>query len=160
MNIRAFIVTIIAVLAAAEEPQNSLSRRLLGSSHLGAVSPPRIQFEVYKALIGETVRLECPQPNPTWFFRKASSSAANQEDLIVTRHGVINVDYKYKIMCHMSLKHKVIIVNNVEFEDEGLYTCLYTLPTAADDEYNQIATSSVQYRHVFNVTVYSESYFH
>ena len=31
---------------------------------------PRIKFEPYKAMAGETVRLECPQPNPTWFFRQ------------------------------------------------------------------------------------------
>lgn len=134
-------------------------------------TPLRLQYELYKALIGETVRLECPQPNPTWFFRRSSSSSSsgsigsgisspsssnnNLEDLIVTRHGVINADYKYKIMCHMTLKHKVIIVNNVEFEDEGLYTCLYTLPASLDAD-GTGSSSSVQYRYVFNVTVYSE----
>lgn len=139
-----------------------LSRRASNSGGVAGISsgtsPPRIHHEIYKALLGETVRLECPQPNPTWFFRKsASSTSSTAEDLIVTRHGVINVDYKYKIMCHVSLKHKVIIVNNVEFDDEGLYTCLYSLPVANvdGDEYAHAQASSVQYRHVFNVTVYS-----
>lgn len=138
---------------------------LQSSSQSSSSSQSRIQFELYKALVGETVRLECPQPNPTWFFRKASSPASNQEDLIVTRHGVVNVDYKYKIMSHLSPKHKVIIINNVEFDDEGLYTCLYTLPLAGsmlgtdpDSDFmmgSAPIASSVQYRHVFNVSVYS-----
>jgi len=139
---------------------------------------PRIKYETYKALVGETVRLECPQPNPTWFFRRTASSENvnmnnnnNKEDLIVTRHGIINADYKYKIMCHISLKHKVIIINNIDFEEEGLYTCLYTLPIEqsksiaslantnymVEDELSDVL-NTVQYRHVFNVTVYSKSY--
>ncbi len=88
------------------------------------------------------------------------------EDIIVTRHGIINADYKYKIMCHMTLKHKVIIINNIEFDEEGVYTCLYTLPnndliasnnllTSSNDNPNFNA-NSMQYRHVFNVTVYSK----
>lgn len=122
------------------------------------------------------VRLECPQPNPTWFYRRLNqdqtlnkqpadnSKIDGTEDLIVTRHGIINADYKYKIMCHMSLKHKVIIINNIEFEDEGLYTCLYTLPTDIlassfygknNDMENNFNGNLIQYRHVFNVTVYS-----
>ena len=144
---------------------------------------PKIKYETYKALAGETVRLECPQPNPTWFFRKASDST---EDLIVTRHGIINADYKYKIMCHMTLKHKVIIINNIDFDEEGLYTCLYTQPVELSKS-NSIPSLSasinsfyannmnengngnselslksndlsnpVQYRYVFNVTVYSK----
>lgn len=64
----------------------------------------------------------------------------------------------------MSLKHKVIIINNIEFEDEGLYTCLYTLPTDIlassfygknNDMENNFNGNLIQYRHVFNVTVYS-----
>lgn len=89
------------------------------------------------------------------------------EDIIVTRHGIINADYKYKIMCHMTLKHKVIIINNIEFDEEGVYTCLYTLPNNNNDLVsNNMITSSndntnfnsnlMQYRHVFNVTVYSK----
>lgn len=137
----------------SEEANLNVNRR--NSRHLPTSSIlPRIQFELYKAIQGETLRLECPQPNSTWFFRKASNSL---EDLIVTRHGIINVDYKYKIMCHVNLKHKVIIVNNVEFDDEGLYTCLYSLPASnpnIDDEYSHMTSSSVQHQHVFNVTVY------
>ena len=71
----------------------------------------------------------------------------------------------------MTLKHKVIIVNNVDFEDEGLYTCLYTLPSDimsnsffsknSDISTNENGFSNyngnlLQYRHVFNVTVYSK----
>jgi hypothetical protein len=148
---------------------------------------PKIQYESYKALVGETVRLECPQPNPTWFYRHVSNSADQSsnsndgaEDLIVTRHGIINADYKYKIMCHLTLKHKVIIINNIDFEEEGLYTCLYTMPTQNTDlSYkppslstyysnsgansgdagffsNDGTSNPVQYRYVFNVTVYSK----
>lgn len=130
---------------------------------------PRIRFEPYKALAGETIRLECPQPNPTWFFRRQKSGDTERnfniggpgEDLIVTRHGIVNADYKYKIMCHMTLKHKVIIINNVGFDEEGLYTCLYTQPESV--YYNGNAglmasndNSVRQYRYVFNVTVYSK----
>jgi hypothetical protein len=137
---------------------------------------PRIKYETYKALVGETVRLECPQPNPTWFFRRTSNTENlktnnnnNKEDLIVTRHGIINADYKYKIMCHISLKHKVIIINNIDFEEEGLYTCLYTMPIEQSKSIASLANTNymvedeltdvlntVQYRHVFNVTVYSK----
>lgn len=124
-------------------------------------NPPRIQHEAYKAIVGETVRLECPQPSPTWFFR----NQMGVEDLIVTRHGIINGDYKYKIMCHMTLKHKVIIINNIDFDEEGLYTCLYTLPSAElaskslsneASDLNTVNPNTVQYRYVFNVTVYSK----
>lgn len=121
--------------------------------------------------------MECPQPNPTWFFRRVNNNnllnrlttdtSKGSEDLIVTRHGIINADYKYKIMCHMTLKHKVIIVNNIDFDEEGLYTCLYTLPseTQSNSFYpktNDLISSDnfnanlMQYRHVFNVTVYSK----
>ncbi|RNA23809.1 hypothetical protein BpHYR1_036191 [Brachionus plicatilis] len=121
---------------------------------------PKIQYELYKALVGETVRLECPQPNPTWFFRRFSdsSSSNNVEDIIVTRHGIINSDYKYKIMCHMTLKHKVILINNIDFGEEGLYTCLYTLPPNTNSKTNSLddmLTNPVQFRYVFNVTVYT-----
>lgn len=118
----------------------------------------RIQHESYKALIGETVRLECPQSNPTWFFRKFSESSTvdNIDDIIVTRYGIINSEYKYKIMCHMTLKHKVILINNIDFDEEGLYTCLYTLPP---DSISRTLThqlkNQIQFRYVFNVTVYS-----
>lgn len=117
---------------------------------------PKIEYELYKALVGETVRLECPQSNPTWFFRKFSDSSSinNVEDIIVTRHGIINSDYKYKIMCHMTLKHKVILINNIDFGEEGLYTCLYTLPSESISKTDQ-STNLVQFRYVFNVTVYS-----
>lgn len=144
--------------------QSPLSRLI--NSPLLYQNPSRIQFENYKAIVGETVRLECPQPNPTWFFRRMNSEEPNAntvEDLIVTRHGIINGDYKYKIMCHMTLKHKVIIINNIDFEEEGLYTCLYTLPNEVSS--NSILTSDsainqpIQYRYVFNVTVYSKFYF-
>lgn len=158
----------------AGQPPNSAGSQL-----------PKIKYETYKALAGETVRLECPQPNPTWFFRKASDST---EDLIVTRHGIINADYKYKIMCHMTLKHKVIIINNIDFDEEGLYTCLYTQPVELSKS-NAIPSLSasinsfyannlnengngngeaslksndlsnpVQFRYVFNVTVYSKCF--
>jgi len=71
----------------------------------------------------------------------------------------------------MTLKHKVIIVNNVDFEDEGLYTCLYTLPSdmiqnsffsknndvsANENTFSNFNGNLLQYRHVFNVTVYSK----
>lgn len=121
----------------------------------------RIQHELYKALIGETVRLECPQPNATWFFRKFNSEPSsndNLDDIIVTRHGIINSDYKYKIMCHMTLKHKVILINNIDFNEEGLYTCLYTLPPDSVSKTNSFihqVKDSIQFRYVFNVTVYS-----
>ena len=156
--------------------------RILGPS--GSVPPTvRIQHESYKALAGETVRLECPQPNPTWFFRRTSrdtsgddGSVGSVEDLIVTRHGIINADYKYKIMCHVTLKHKVIVINSIDFEDEGLYTCLYTMPVEANraalgksfaslnSELTSLLISGgsggdsnpIQYRHVFNVSVYSK----
>ena len=144
---------------------------------IGEPQQPRIKFEAYKALAGETIRLECPQPNPTWFFRRLkggdSTAAAVDvgggvgEDLIVTRHGIINADYKYKIMCHITLKHKVIIINNIDFDEEGLYTCLYTQPQSSDQFYannndgllktNELVTNNnLQYRYVFNVTVYSK----
>ena len=127
---------------------------------------PTIKHEAYKALAGETVRLECPQPNPTWFFRRLNrdnSNPNNLEDLIVTRHGIINADYKYKIMCHVTLKHQVIIINNIDFEEEGLYTCLYTQPVNAEAGFHPVKSltdknnnSPVQYRYVFNVSVYSK----
>jgi hypothetical protein len=137
---------------------------------------PRIKFEPYKAMAGETVRLECPQPNPTWFFRQKKSGESEKnfniggpgEDIIVTRHGIINADYKYKIMCHMTLEHKVIIINNVGFDEEGLYTCLYSMPenTYYGDGNNGFGMNfngnnvngrqkMIQHRYVFNVTVYS-----
>lgn len=168
-------------------PLSRIITNLVGSpsAQAGLHSAPRIQYETYKALAGETVRLECPQPNPTWFFRRANSDGSlnsGTEDLIVTRHGIINADYKYKIMCHMTLKHKVIIINNIDFDEEGLYTCLYTQPlevvpksniqTLSSSSYysnnnNEINEPSVnqgfdsnpnpiQYRYVFNVTVYSK----
>ena len=159
-------------LLEAEKPESNRFVRNLDDDY----ARPRIKYETYKALVGETVRLECPQPNPTWFFRRTASSDNaninnNKEDLIVTRHGIINADYKYKIMCHISLKHKVIIINNIDFEEEGLYTCLYTMPIEqtksiaslantnymVEDELSDVL-NTVQYRHVFNVTVYSKNY--
>ncbi|CAF0732571.1 unnamed protein product [Brachionus calyciflorus] len=141
------------------------SPKLLRSinKNIGINSQPRIQFELYKALLGETVRLECPQPNPTWFFRHISSDDTstnnNVENIIVTRHGIINSDYKYKIMCHMTLKHKVIIINNIDFDEEGLYTCLYTIPSDQSSKVGQLnadsTTNPIQFRYVFNVTVYT-----
>lgn len=113
---------------------------------------PTIRHEAYKALSGETVRLECPQPNPTWFYRRLNN---NVEDLIVTRHGIINADYKYKIMCHVTLKHQVIIINSIDFDEEGLYTCLYTDSSESSALSNDEMQSPKQYRHVFNVTVYT-----
>ncbi len=143
---------------------------LLKNEPIQTTEKPRIQFEPYKALAGETIRLECPQPNPTWFFRRPKHGEHEKnfniggpgEDLIVTRHGIINADYKYKIMCHITLKHKVIIINNVGFDEEGLYTCLYTQP---DNAFLNSANSGLmasndismrQYRYVYNVTVYSK----
>ena len=128
------------------------------------LSSPTVKYEAYKALAGETVRLECPQPNPTWFFRrlnKDNSNSNNVEDLIVTRHGIINADYKYKIMCHVTLKHQVIIINNIDFDEEGLYTCLYTQPNLepafkSGQVMHSNDKSPIQYRYVFNVTVYSK----
>jgi hypothetical protein len=181
-----------SIRSIALSPNVSKLSRLVGSGSLLMHSPkqlvkaqaPRIQYESYKALVGETVRLECPQPNPTWFYRKFNNNPADllntnnneAEDLIVTRHGIINADYKYKIMCHLTLKHKVIIINNIDFDEEGLYTCLYTMPTGSGSNdgkppslssyYSNNAESNfysndgtgnpVQYRYVFNVTVYSK----
>lgn len=161
-------------LVQAKKPESNRFARNLDDDY----AKPRIKYETYKALVGETVRLECPQPNPTWFFRRTSNSDNgnmnnnnNKEDLIVTRHGIINADYKYKIMCHISLKHKVIIINNIDFEEEGLYTCLYTMPIEQSKSITSLANTNymvedelsdvlntVQYRHVFNVTVYSKCY--
>ena len=182
-----------SIRSVALSPNVSKLSRLVGSSSLLMHPPkqliktqtPRIQYESYKALVGETVRLECPQPNPTWFYRKFNNNPADllnnnnnneAEDLIVTRHGIINADYKYKIMCHLTLKHKVIIINNIDFDEEGLYTCLYTMPTSVASSdgkppslssyysnngdsnfYSNDGTGNpVQYRYVFNVTVYSK----
>ena len=104
--------------------QPSLSR-LLGNSPL---LPPRAQFENFKASFGETIRLECPQPNPTWFFRRTSNDDSNRgfgsfpdtnsqdlpsEEIIVTRHGVVTAAHKYKIMCHPTHKHKIIIISDI-----------------------------------------------
>ena len=168
------------IIAMAVPPaQAPISRLLISNTNN---QNQNIRHETYKALLGETVRLECPQPNPTWFFRKRNSEDnkdSNVEDLIVTRHGIINADYKYKIMCHVTLKHQVIIINNIDFDEEGLYTCLYTLPSLVgaespfisnsfdmnnrnDDAYEEKSESSssssmpTQYRYVFNVTVYSK----
>ena len=160
--------------AALALPPNlsPLSRILNGgsTSHAAAQSPsPRVKVENYKAMVGETVRFECPQPSPTWFFRRVNNDDANRakngvastvEELIVTRFGVINAEYKYKIMCHSTLKHQVIIINNVEFDDEGLYTCLYTQPQNSDAVMSASEAGSnnmAQFRYVFNLTVYSES---
>jgi hypothetical protein len=178
--------TLAAGASAAQPSIYSPFSRMLANSLIGSgpqLILPRMHIESHKALLGETIRLECPQPNPTWFFRRvsldssgsnskyfsgASSSSANKnaaEDIIVTRHGIINADYKYKIMCHMTLKHKVIIVSNIDMDDEGLYTCLYTMPVGSVDggEAGVQADGSVnnlaQYRYVFNVTVYSTSIF-
>jgi len=181
-----------AAIAVPPDEAGSPSRLSLNthSSQSNAAANQNIRHETYKALLGETVRLECPQPNPTWFFRRSrhqkqngDSSTTNNndnvEDLIVTRHGIINADYKYKIMCHVTLKHQVIIINNIDFDEEGLYTCLYTQsppPSSLlansfinlsdgdnennDQDYNGESRSSnsmpAQYRYVFNVTVYSK----
>lgn len=117
----------------------------------------QIITENFKALKGETVRLECPQPDPTWFFR---SSDREIEDLIVTRHGIINVDYKYKITCHPVLKHQTISINKVDIEDEGIYSCLYTstAPSKSSNE-NDGEIIAVQHRLNFNVSVYSNFFF-
>jgi hypothetical protein len=162
------VVRSVPILSAKSRLLNGLSLGLqqMPSVSGGSVASPssRIHYEHFKALVGETVRLECPQPNPTWFFRRANrdspivNDGSGTEDLIVTRHGIINADYKYKIMCHVTLKHKVIVVNNIEFEDEGLYTCLYTIPNEKGSEYLE-NSNPVQYRFVFNVTVYSKHIF-
>jgi len=113
----------------------------------------QIITENYKALKGETVRLECPQPDPTWFFR---SSDREIEDLIVTRHGIINVDYKYKITCHPVVKHQTISINKIDIEDEGIYSCLYTStnsPKPSSENDGEII--AVQHRLNFNVSVYT-----
>ena len=156
LTVRAAVVNNSSRSGMAVPVISSLSR-LVGS---GQVSPPssRIQYESYKALYGETVRLECPQPNPTWFFRRHDENGIESvEDLIVTRHGIINADYKYKIMCHVTLKHKVMVINSIEFEDEGLYTCLYTMPSSSGDSFID-NSQPAQYRYVFNVTVFSKSF--
>lgn len=163
------------VAVAIPSAQASISRLLNSNSNNNNNNNlnQNIRHETYKALLGETVRLECPQPNPTWFFRKRNSDDnkdSDVEDLIVTRHGIINADYKYKIMCHVTLKHQVIIINNIDFEEEGLYTCLYTLPSLnaadspfisnrnedGDDDEKSSSSMPTQYRYVFNVTVYSK----
>lgn len=166
--------------AALALPPNlsPLSRILTGNVAAAAAAagqPARVKVENYKAMVGETVRFECPQPNPTWFFRRVNNDDANRakngvaaavEELIVTRFGVINAEYKYKIMCHSTLKHKVIIINNVEFDDEGLYTCLYTqqpqnadvvMSAASEAGGGGGANNMAQFRYVFNLTVYSKS---
>jgi hypothetical protein len=158
---------------------NSLAQAavLFSNEDQAEMSSQHIKIEPKRIRLGETMRLECPQANPTWFFRPTQDKANNnnnnngkvREDLIVTRHGIINADYKFKILCHMTLKHQVIIINNVEFNEEGLYTCLYTKQpqqspsTAAvsngDAFYsneNENIANLVQYRHVFNVTVFSK----
>ena len=158
--------------ALALPPSLSPLSRILngGVTHSSQGSSSRIKVENYKAMVGETVRFECPQPNPTWFFRRVNNDDANRskngvastvEELIVTRYGIINAEYKYKIMCHSTLKHKVIIINNVEFDDEGLYTCLYTQPQNGGDvvvSASEAAGSNnmAQFRYVFNLTVYSK----
>ena len=143
------------------------------SSEGVAASQPSIQYESYNALLGDSIRLKCPQANPTWFFRRSATefdvlpSSAPREDLIVTRHGIINADYKHKILCHITYKHQIIIINKVGFDEEGLYTCLYTQapPHVPEKSYyatNEVtetetsATNLIQYRYVFNVTVYSK----
>jgi hypothetical protein len=193
-DIKSSNLNIVSAIAVPPAEAGSPSRLSLNTHNSQSnTANQNIRHETYKALLGETVRLECPQPNPTWFFRRSrhqkqngdsTSSTTNNknndnvEDLIVTRHGIINADYKYKIMCHVTLKHQVIIINNIDFDEEGLYTCLYTQsppPSSLlsnsftladgdnennDQDYNGESRSSnsmpTQYRYVFNVTVYSK----
>lgn len=111
------------------------------------------QIEAYKILAGETLRLECPQSNPTWFYRNPET---NIEDLIVTRHGIINVEYKHKITSHATLKHKIIFINKVNVEDDGIYSCLYTKNMLTSNDNADDGMTSLQQRFTFNVTVYSK----
>ena len=156
---------IISSAIAIPSAQSPLSFMINNNNNNINNNNPNIRYETYKALLGETVRLECPQPNPTWFFRRLNSdNSKSSEDLIVTRHGIINADYKYKIMCHVTLKHQVIIINNIDFDEEGLYTCLYTQPLVEapfqskglGDISGGQNSGPAQYRYVFNVTVYSK----
>ena len=107
------------------------------------------QIETIKILAGETLSMECPKTSPTWFYR---SSEKNNEDLIVTRHGVVNVEYKQKITSHSILKHKIIFINKISPFDDGIYSCLYA--KSLQNEGEDVAI--MQERHMFNVSVYSK----
>jgi hypothetical protein len=105
----------------------------------------------YKVLVGETLSLECSQNSPTWFFR---SLETNIEELIVTRHGIVNVEFKNKITSHPILRHKILFINKINFNDDGLYSCLYTkiLQNSLTNEIVPV----LQDRQIFNVSVYSK----
>jgi hypothetical protein len=130
-----------------------------GSSKLNVQNSESIKIQT-----GEKLVLECPQSNPTWFYQ---SRDIDTEDLIVTRHGVVNVDYKHKLTCSNSIaKHKIISINKVDIEDEGIYTCLYTI-SSSDDSVDNVdgyeeenidlkESYAIQQRYIFNVTVYSK----
>lgn len=111
--------------------------------------------ESIKVLIGDQLRIECPQMNPTWFYRRVSRK---NEDLVVTRHGVINVEYKQKITTHPLLKHKIIFINKIDADDDGVYSCLYT--KSMQNSFNNYGDESmmpiIQERYSFNVSVYSK----
>jgi hypothetical protein len=122
-----------------------------------------IQVDTLKVLLGDRLSFDCPQPNPTWFFR---SRETDREDIIVTRYGVINVDYKNRISCSGSglVSHKTITLNKADFDNDGIYTCLYTISTNNNDYDSTVSNQDqqqqvlmIQQRHAFNVSVYSES---
>lgn len=109
-----------------------------------------INGEFIKALVGENVQLECPSgEDATWFFRSIDKE---NEDLIVTRHGIITAPYKKKLTCLTNINHKTIIVNKIQINDEGTYTCLYSINT---DNWDVDAVSVQQQRYKFNVSVYT-----
>jgi hypothetical protein len=124
----------------------------------GTQSGDAMRFESSKVLVGGRISLECPQSDPTWFFRGRDS---DRENIVVTRYGVVNVDYKNRIFCDSVLNHKLIMVNKADFDDEGTYTCLYTISSENESENSRDVEQvfTLQQRHAFNVSVYSESCF-
>ena len=111
-------------------------------------------FESVKVLIGDTLSIECPQSNATWFYRSVKNK---NEDLIVTRHGIVNAEYKRKITMHPILKHKIIFISKVEADDDGVYSCLYTKSMQNNfNDYDDEIIPIIQERRSFNVSVYSK----
>ena len=164
-------------------PSSSSSNIQQGVKRNGAYF--QVHHKPINVLLGESVHLECPQSNPIWLFRRhkqptdmpigTSSASDVAEDLIVTRHGVIIANYKHKIKCHFKHKHRVILLTDATFNDEGLYTCLYlqaidslashspsSLTRRNDSNSHFIAPQNdrqLQIRYTFNVTVFSKQYF-
>jgi hypothetical protein len=129
---------------------------LFSSFYYCSESSPKqvyVIFETVKVLLGDTLSIECPQVNATWFYRSLKNK---NEDLIVTRHGIVNAEYKRKITMHPILKHKIIFISKVEADDDGVYSCLYTKSMQNSfNDYDDIVPI-IQERRSFNITVYSE----